>query len=93
MAMAETIRAALTAALAPTAIELVDESRLHAGHAGARPGGESHFALRVVAPAFEGLSRLERQRRVYRALGGLVGEEIHALRVSALTPAEAAAGR
>lgn len=83
------IRERLTAALAPTRLELVDESARHAGHAGARPEGESHFRLTIVAAAFEGRSRIDRQRMVFAALGDLMEREIHALAISALSPAEA----
>ena len=61
----------------------------HAGHAGAHPGGESHFTVTIVSPAFEGLSRLERQRRVYAALSEELAGPVHALSVKALTPGEA----
>ena len=89
--VADAIRQRLTAALAPSALALVDESARHAGHAGARPQGESHFRLSIVAAAFAGRSRLERQRMVFAALGDLMQTEIHALAITALTPAEAAA--
>jgi BolA family transcriptional regulator, general stress-responsive regulator len=93
MRVAGLIRSRLEAALAPEEIELVDESHLHAGHAGARPEGESHFRLRIVSGAFEGESRVARQRRVFAALGDLMQTDIHALSITALTPEEAAAGR
>jgi BolA protein len=80
----------LNAALAPSRLELLDQSALHAGHAGARPEGESHFQLTIVAAAFAGKSRVERQRMVFAALGDLMQSEIHALAITALTPAEAA---
>ena len=70
--VAATIRRRLETALAPSRLELADESARHAGHAGARPGGESHFRLTVVAEAFTGLGRQERQRLIYRALGHLM---------------------
>jgi BolA protein len=91
--VADAIRQRLTAALAPSALELIDESARHAGHAGARPQGESHFRLAVVAAAFAGKSRLERQRMVFAALGDLMQTDIHALAITALTPDEAAARR
>ena len=91
MPVIDTIRRRLSEALAPQRLELVDESARHAGHAGARPGGESHFRLTVVSAAFEGRGRVERQRMVYAALGELMTSDIHALAISALTPAEAAA--
>jgi BolA family transcriptional regulator, general stress-responsive regulator len=89
MRVAATIRSRLTAAFEPERLDLVDESARHVGHAGARPEGESHFRLEIVAEAFAGKSRLERQRLVYAALGGLMQGEVHALSISALTPAEA----
>ena len=79
----------LTAALAPSGLDLIDESALHAGHAGARPEGESHFRLLIVSATFAGKSRLERQRMVFAAPGDLMQTEIHALTVTALTPDEA----
>lgn len=75
------------AVLEPTALELVDESHLHAGHAGARAGG-SHFRLAVTSARFVGKSRLERQRLVYDAIGALMQHEIHALSLYATTPDE-----
>src|ERR1700741_3359503 len=60
MAMAETMCEKLTAAFAPDALEIVDESAKHAGHSGSRPGGETHFAVRIVSKAFEGVGRVER---------------------------------
>jgi BolA protein len=85
----DAIRQRLTAALAPSRLDLTDESALHAGHAGARPEGESHFRMLIVAATFAGKSRLERQRMVFAALGDLMQTDIHALSVTALTPDEA----
>lgn len=87
--VADAIRQRLTAALAPSELDLDDESALHAGHAGARPEGESHFRLLIVSATFAGKSRLERQRLVFAALGDLMQTEIHALSITALTPDEA----
>jgi BolA protein len=89
MRVAATIRSRLTAAFEPERLDLVDESARHVGHAGARPEGESHFRLEIVAEAFAGKGRLERQRLVYAALGELMQGEVHALSISALTPEEA----
>ena len=93
MTVAAAIREKLTAAFAPSALEVMDESARHAGHAGAMRGdgshGETHFQVRIVAAAFEGLSRVERQRRVYAALKDELAGPVHALSLSALTPAEA----
>ncbi len=63
----------------PSYIEVVDESDLHAGHSGARPGGETHFKVIMVSRCFEGLSRIDRQRAVYRALKSELDERVHAL--------------
>lgn len=91
--VADAIRQRLTAALAPSELDLADESALHAGHAGARPEGESHFRLVIVSARFAGKDRLERQRMVFAALGDLMQTEIHALTVTALAPGEARAQR
>ncbi len=76
----------LTAALYPTRLELEDQSALHIGHAGHNALGESHFALTIESPAFEGQSRLARQRLVYAALGDLMHERVHALTIKAVAP-------
>jgi len=90
MSVARQIRETLVQALAPQSIEIEDQSARHAGHGGHHPDGESHFALRVVAGAFEGKSRVERHRMVHAVLDGLVGGRVHALALATLTPAEAA---
>jgi BolA family transcriptional regulator, general stress-responsive regulator len=92
MRVANEMRARL-AQLEPRRVELIDESARHAGHAGARPEGESHFRLLIVAEAFTGRSRIERQRLVYDALGDLLRTDVHALSIIALTPAEDAVRR
>ena len=89
MTTVDTIRDKLTAAFAPAVLDVKDESALHAGHAGARPGGETHFRVRVVSDVFKGQSRVERQRRVYAALDAELKAGIHALALSVLTPDEA----
>jgi BolA protein len=78
----------LSAALAPTRLDLDDQSHQHIGHAGHDPRGESHFALVIESPAFAGLSRVERQRKVYAALGDLMRERVHALTIKATAPGE-----
>jgi BolA protein len=88
MTMADTMREKLTIAFAPEALEIVDESVQHAGHSGSRPGGETHFNVRIVSKAFEGVSRVERQRRVYAALADELKSRVHALSLTTLTPAE-----
>ncbi len=88
MKIADLIEQRLTEALAPEILEVKDESHLHAGHAGARAGGESHFRLLVVSRNFEGLSRIDRQRRVNEILRDALKEQIHALAMRTLTPDE-----
>lgn len=87
-AVAEAIRAKLARAFAPERLVVADESHLHAGHAGARPGGESHFRVELVAAAFTGLSRVERQRRVHAVLSDELAGPVHALSLSARAPGE-----
>ncbi len=91
MSVAETIRRKLEAALMPARLEIVDESHLHKGHAGHRPGVETHFRVTVVAAAFAGKSRVERQRLVTGALKDEMGNPVHALSMKTMTPEEAAA--
>lgn len=88
--MADQIVSKLSKALMPQSLDLVDESEKHRGHAGHREGGESHFRLTIVSAAFEGLSRLDRQRRVNEVLAEELQGPVHALSVKALTPDEAA---
>lgn len=83
----ERIRARLQQQLSPSALDIDDESRKHAGHAGARDG-RGHFRLRIVAAAFSGESLLARHRRVYAALGELMQTDIHALALEARAPEE-----
>lgn len=80
------IRAALNEALAPSHLEIVDDSHQHAGHAGARQGG--HFTLRIAAPAFAGKRPVECHRMIYAALGELMQAEIHALAIELLPNGE-----
>jgi BolA family transcriptional regulator, general stress-responsive regulator len=84
---AERLHAVLQEALQPSAIDVQDDSHLHAGHAGAREG--RHFSVRVVSAAFDGLPRVARHRLVYDAARSLIAEGIHALAIDARTPAEA----
>jgi BolA protein len=84
------LREKLEAAFAPSALEIEDESSRHAGHSGAREGGESHFRVRIVSDAFAGLSRVERQRRVYAIVKHEIDAGLHALALTTLTPEEAA---
>jgi BolA protein len=77
------MRAALVAAFSPTELDIVDESDLHHGHAGAAPGGETHYAVRVRSAALEGLSRLARHRAVNDALKAEFDAGLHALHIDA----------
>ena len=91
MSVAEQIRRKLSERFAPTRLEIVDESHRHAGHPGARPGGETHFAVTIVSPAFAELSRVARQRLVYQTLAEELATGVHALSLRTLAPAEEAA--
>lgn len=75
------------AVLAPEHIEIVDESALHAGHAGARSGG-GHYQLTLIAATFAGQNSMARHRAIYQALGDLMSTRIHALSITALAPGE-----
>ena len=77
--------------LQPLVLEILDESAAHAGHAGARPGGGTHWRLRIVSEAFRGKPTVARHRMVYDALGALINDPIHALAISARAPDEAGA--
>lgn len=90
MRVADRIHRKLTAGLAPTRLEITDDSARHAGHAGARDGGETHFTVLVVSERFTGQSRVERQRAIHGLLAEELAGPVHALSLKALTPAEAA---
>ncbi len=83
----ERMRTLLEAALAPTRLEVIDDSHKHAGHAGAR-GGQGHFSVDVVSAEFAGKPLLARHRLVYAALGNMMHTDIHALVIRARTPEE-----
>jgi BolA protein len=89
-AMAQLISDKLRAAFRPTRFRLDDDSDRHAGHAGAAPGGESHFNLLIESEAFAGLSRVARQRAVHAVLKDELAGQLHALSVKALAPGEQA---
>jgi BolA family transcriptional regulator, general stress-responsive regulator len=88
MSVAETIRQKLTDGLAPLRLDIVDESHRHAGHAGARPEGETHFAVTIVSAAFVGLGRVARQRLIYQILADELATRVHALALTTLAPGE-----
>ena len=83
------LAATLTEALRPIRLDIVDESDRHAAHSGARPGGESHYRLHIVSPAFVGKSRVERHRMVNALLAAEFANGLHALAIAAATPDEA----
>jgi BolA protein len=78
----------LTKAFAPESLRVLDESQQHEGHAGHRPGGETHFRVYIVSQAFKGKSRIERHRMVNSTLAGELGRSVHALAIHANAPGE-----
>ena len=86
--MTDLITRKLTEAFAPESLRVIDESEQHAGHAGHRPGGETHFRLYIVAQAFRGKSRLERHRMINAALAEPLAGGVHALAIHAASPEE-----
>lgn len=88
MAFTDTIRQKLEVAFSPSVLEVKDESHLHAGHAGAREGGESHFRILIVSNKFHTLSRVARQRLVNDILRDDLTHQIHALAMKTMTPEE-----
>ena len=93
MSVAETIRRKLTERLAPLRLDILDESHRHAGHAGARPEGETHFAVAIVSAAFVGLGRVARQRLIYQILADELATCVHALALTTLAPGDAGSPR
>ena len=87
-AIFEAIHHKLDAAFSPTRLEVVDDSDRHAGHSGAREGGESHFNVLIESAAFAGASKVVRQRLVYKALAQELSGQVHALSLKALAPGE-----
>ena len=90
MSTKDTIINKLREAFLPESLDVADESHLHEGHAGHRPGGETHFRVYIVSPAFEGKSRIERHRMVNATLAAELKGSVHALAVKAQTPGETA---
>ena len=86
--IAQEIEALLRSAFAPSALIVTNDSAKHHGHSGDDGSGESHFTVEIEAAAFAGISRLERQRMVNRALGDLPGRRVHALAIKARAPGE-----
>ncbi len=83
----EIIRNKLQEALAPSVLEITDDSHMHRGHAGAA-GGAGHYSVKIIANAFSGKSMIERHRAVYMAVNDMMPAEIHALSIKALAPDE-----
>jgi BolA protein len=90
MAVKDLIIEKLTKAFAPQQLEVIDESARHAGHVGHRPGGETHFRIRIVAEAFRGKSRLDRHRMINTLLAAELASGVHALAIHASAPGESA---
>ena len=88
MGTRDAMLAKLTRALAPLSLDVVDESHQHAGHAGHREGGETHFRVYIVSDAFRGKSRLERHRMVNEVLAAELEGGVHALAIQASAPGE-----
>ncbi len=86
---ADRIRDSLAAAFAPAEVTVTDDSHRHAGHAGARPEGETHYSVRVVSPAFAGMNRVARSRAAHAALGAEFATGLHALALELKAPGEA----
>lgn len=82
----ERIAATLTKALLPTALDVIDESHLHKGHQGARPGGETHYRVRITADAFRGQSRIAMHRTINTLLKDELAAGVHALAIEAKAP-------
>jgi BolA protein len=86
--VAETIREKLVLRFAPTRLDIEDESHRHAGHAGARPEGETHFSVTITSGVFAGETRVNRQRLVYQTLAEELATRVHALSLTTLAPDE-----
>ncbi|WP_109356433.1 BolA family transcriptional regulator [Sphingorhabdus sp. EL138] len=86
--VAAEIEKRLMEALAPTSLNVINDSAIHRGHAGDDGSGESHFTVEITCEAFEGQSRLNRQRMVNKALGDLMHDKVHAMAIKAKAPGE-----
>src|SRR5262249_21920753 len=93
VSVADTIRDKLTRRFEPTRLVIIDDSHRHAGHAGARPEGETHFSVTIVSAVFTELGRLARQRVVYDTLAAELADRVHALSLTTLAPDEDRAAR
>ena len=90
MRTADIITEKLTSAFSPQSLNVVDESHLHAGHAGSREGGQTHYRVYIVSNAFEGKSRVDRHRMINTALAAELAGSVHALALHAAAPGEGA---
>jgi BolA protein len=88
MATKDTISNKLREAFSPESLQVVDESHLHEGHSGHRPGGETHFRVYIVSPAFKGKSRVDRHRMINSTLAAELSGGVHALAIHAQAPGE-----
>ncbi|MBX6327820.1 MAG: BolA family transcriptional regulator [Pseudolabrys sp.] len=88
MRTADAITKKLTEAFAPQSLKVVDESAQHAGHAGSRPGGQTHFRVYIVAEIFKGMTRLQRHRLINQTLSTELASGVHALAIHAAAPGE-----
>ena len=92
MSTQETVKDIITnklrEAFSPESLDVTDESHLHEGHAGHRPGGETHFRVYIVSPAFEGKSRVERHRMINATLSRELAGSVHALAIKSVAPGE-----
>ncbi|WP_094891073.1 BolA family protein [Bradyrhizobium amphicarpaeae] len=88
MVMKDTISNKLQEAFTPESLQVVDESLLHEGHSGHRPGGETHFRVYIVSDAFKGKSRVDRHRMINSALAAELAGSVHALAIQAKAPGE-----
>ena len=87
----ETIKQLLNESLKPDLLEIIDNSAAHAGHAGAKSGG-GHYHVTIIAEAFEGKTLVQRHQLIYKALGDMMKQQIHALGINALSPSEETKG-
>jgi BolA protein len=90
MRTVDAITQKLTEAFAPQSLKVLDESHQHEGHAGHRPGGQTHFRVHIVAESFKGMTRLQRHRLINQALAGELEGGVHALAIHAAAPGEGA---
>ena len=90
MRTADIITEKLTSAFSPQSLEVLDESHLHAGHAGSREGGQTHYRVYIVSNAFQGKSRVDRHRMINTALAAELAGSVHALAIHAAAPGEGA---